>query len=186
MIPACQGADTEMFYDSKRWGDAAKLCQGCPVKTQCLQEFMTDPYAYAGGCTPHQRSRMLARQMMPKPKPERSRGPAARSRVTDEQRTQVLAIFDTELVGPMEIGRRVDLAKSTVQRILRAAGRSRTPEENAELARRGGLSGGQKALGERNALMVMKLFGENYKAKEIAELTGLNLSTVYLIRRKNS
>jgi transposase len=191
--PACRGADTEIFYDTKRWAKAAQYCRGCPVVLQCRKDFADDPYAYAGGMTPTRRNAWVRRSKdSPRPVAGPTREPLApptptsgtRSRLTDEQRAEIIRIFDTERLGTKAIGDRLGVAKSTVQRALRQAGRERSQEEIRELCVRGGEMGGQKALGERNAGMVVQLFADGYKAKEVAEMVGITLSHVYVTRRK--
>lgn len=186
-----------MFYDSTRWSEAVKYCRACPIVAQCRIEFIGDPHAFAGGMSPTQRAAWVQRSedlRLRRIQTEQRHAKALESvtavspsrfqPMDPEKKAEILRIFDTELVGPTEIGRRVGAAKSTVQRICRENGRSRTEEQRLELSRRGGLSGGQKALGERNADMTMKLLADGYKPKEVAEMVGITFGHVYLIRRR--
>lgn len=189
--PACRGADTEIFYDPKWWAKAAQYCRGCPMMLQCRKDFADDPYAYAGGMTPTRRNAWVRRTKdSPRPAPAAvSTAPTTptsgqRAKLTDEKRAEIIRIFDTERLGTKAIADRVGVAKSTVQRVLRIAGRERSPEEIRELSVRGGNSGGQKGVGERNATMVMQLFADAFTPREVAEMTGLTLSHVYVTRRK--
>lgn len=185
--PRCRGENTEIFYDNKRWAEAAQMCRECPltVKLQCRADFAEDPWAYAGGMTPSRRNAWFRRES------ERGRAPKAvtpaprsrRSPLTETEIKNILYIFDTEMVGTKTIADRVGLAKSTVQRCLRAHGRARTEEQNLELARAGGLSGGNKAKGEANTEMIMNLFAAGNSPKEVSEMSGLTLSHVYKTRR---
>lgn len=186
--PRCRGENTEIFYDNKRWAEAAQMCRECPltVKLQCRQDFGEDPWAYAGGMTPGQRNAWFRRESERGRQP-RTVTPAPRSRrakLTEAEIKNILYIFDTEMVGTKTIADRVGLAKSTVQRCLRQHGRARTEEQNLELARAGGLSGGNKVKAEANAEMIMNLFAAGNSPKEVAELAGMTLSHIYLTRRK--
>lgn len=186
--PACRGARTDIFYDSRSWAEAAEHCRRCPlaVKLQCRQDFADDPWAYAGGMTPGQRAAWARNERARLPKSDRP-PPVTRprrSKLTEDEVRDILKIFDTECVGTKSIADRVGLAKSTVQRVLRQNDRTRTAEEQLELSRAGGASGGNKALGEKNAKMVMDLFSKGYSANEVVELSGLSLSHIYLVRRK--
>lgn len=186
---ACRGTDTEVFYQPNTWSDAAKLCRTCPIKLACRNDFAYDPYAYAGGMTPSQRSAWVLyerrRAVEPPPPAPKPSGPRPRLiRVSEEQRAMAIQIFDTEMIGTKAIAERVGIAKSTCQRLLRAAGRHRTEEELHQLAILGGASGGQTGVGERNNEMVKKLLAENYKPKEIADLVGITLGHVYVVRRR--
>lgn len=183
-IPNCRGADTELFYSFTTWPEAAVICRGCPIVAQCRLDFADDPYAFAGGMTPAQRSAWVRANAARKPSPVERRKPEFRKATTPEQRAEVVRIFDTELVGPEKIAGRVGLAKSTVQRILRQAGRKRTEEEVRELARRGARAGGQRAVKERNLAMLKKLLDENYTVAECSEMIGISWGHIYKLRKE--
>jgi transposase len=179
-----------MFYDFTRWGEAAVMCRGCPILEQCRQDHIGDAYAYAGGMTPNKRAAWAATERDRKvrlyaaPKGPRTPTSGPKAKVSAEKTGEILAIWDAELIGTKTLAERVNLAKSTVQRILIAHDRRRSPEERAELARRGGLLGGQEVIREQNNAMVRKLLDENYSRKEIAEIVGVTQSTVSVIIRR--
>lgn len=187
--PRCRGENTEIFYDNKRWAEAAQMCRECPLTTKlaCRRDFAEDPWAYAGGMTPGQRNAWHRRENERKPKPaqpDRRSASSRRSPLTQEEIKNILLIFDTEMVGTKTIADRVGLAKSTVQRVLRQHGRTRSQDEQMELSRRGGQLGGQKAKGEANTEMIMNLFAAGNTPKEVASTSGMNLSHIYSVRRK--
>lgn len=187
--PACRGVDTEIFYDAYRWADAAKLCNACPVKLQCRQEFVDDPYAYAGGMTPGQRRAWRRAPAAPKPKPEPKAPLDGREKtrgrpLTGAKVSEILGIWDSELIGAKLLADRVSVSKSAVQRVLRENGRERSAEERALLAARGSLRNGQVDRGERNREMIKKLHAEGYAPKEIAEMSGITRAHVYKVQRE--
>lgn len=47
--------DPDIFYDETEFEAARKVCETCPVRGQCLDEFTYDRFAFAGGMTPHER-----------------------------------------------------------------------------------------------------------------------------------
>jgi len=182
----CRGMETNAFYEPSRWAEAAKACADCPVLLECRMEFAGDPYAFAGGMTPERRAswHLNNRTARRRRRPDNGGPRSPREKVDDELRSQIIAIWHADLIGPKAIADQVGLAKSTVQRVLRAANLTRTPEQLKELARRGGLSGGQQRQGERNKVMVLSLLADNYTPQEVAKITGLTLGHVYVIRRK--
>jgi hypothetical protein len=185
--PACRGMDTEEFYDATKWGQCAVVCRKCPIVLECRLDFAEDAFAFAGGMTPTQRLNWARknRALLKKRMGRRPAGPQSRRRVSEEDRQRIFEIFDTEVVGTKVISDRVGLSKSCVQRILRESGRRRTPEEELELARRGGRSGGQRRQSERHTEMVIQLCGEGRAPKEIADIIGITFSHVYLLRRRH-
>lgn len=70
---ACVGTDTEAFFPSGKWGTpsdaqevyakAARICDGCPVRVDCLETALAEEgdmarsnrYGMRGGTTPGQR-----------------------------------------------------------------------------------------------------------------------------------
>jgi hypothetical protein len=178
VIGNCHGEDTEMFYDAREWARAAAICKGCPVLAACRLDFAGDPFAYAGGMTPHQRAQWNRQRIATakaRPKPRKG---GFKPRISEEQKEMVLARWDAELIGPAGIAKEFGMAKSTVQTILRKAGRVRTPEELRELSLRGSRT---RVDGEVTRAMVLKLYAENYEPAEIAKLVGVSLGHVYSI-----
>lgn len=192
MIGNCSGTpDPEIFFDSTRWARASKVCKGCPIMMECREAFARDGFAFAGGMTPNKRAAWLRereREATVAAREEvmqgRKRGPYGQYRVTAEKIDEILAVFDTELIGTKAIADRVGVSKSTAQRILRQHGRKRTEAEELEMARLGGLSGGQKRLGEYNETMVMQLFADGYSIPEVCAAVGIQRNAVYYIRRR--
>lgn len=189
----CTGEDTEKFYDPYRWSEAKAVCDGCPLETllACREAFATDPFAFAGGMRPAHRLNWAQNRTDTKRRLEALRGPVEGPaevpqstpgrRVNQEQRDQIIAIFDSGLIGTKEIARRVGVSKTTVVRILRAADRNRTPEENAELSRQGALKGGRPTSAESG---VAQLYAEGATTEDIMEQVGISRSHVYAIRRR--
>lgn len=172
----CTGVNSDIFYEVHEWGKAAGYCVNCPIKLQCREEFITDPWAYAGGMTPSQRNEWRIERRQPKKRTEAPKRPV----ISDDTKADMVAMWDAQLVGPAAIAREFGVAKSTVQRVLRAAGRKRTPEELETLMRRGAALG-PRSDGEVTRSMVRKLYEENYSPKEIAKMVGVSLSHVYAI-----
>lgn len=75
---ARSGADPEVFYTADRFSHpeldtkqidklnghrktvALAICAGCPVREQCLEDNLTDPYGIFGGMLPTHRRRLAA------------------------------------------------------------------------------------------------------------------------------
>lgn len=62
---ACFGSDPNLFYpesmdDEAAWA-ARKVCQGCPVARECLQDALdsNDRFGIRGGLSPKQRTNLL-------------------------------------------------------------------------------------------------------------------------------
>ena len=59
---ACLGMDTELFFpENGKYEQAAQVCAGCAVRTDCLNYAMSfdiDLHGMFGGKTPHQRLRL--------------------------------------------------------------------------------------------------------------------------------
>jgi len=189
--PACRGEDTELFYNADGWARAAALCRKCPlaVKLQCRQDFADDGWAFAGGMTPAQRQAWVHREReRGRKRPPEARTPdgprSTRGRLTEAEKAEIVRMFDAELIGTKAIADRLGYSKSAVQRTLRLAGRRRTPEEELELSRRGGLAGGQMERGRQNTEMVVQLLAAGHSPKQVASMTGLTYSNVYVHRRK--
>lgn len=171
----CKGADTDIFYDRTRWSEAAKFCDGCPILMDCRNRFAEDPWAYAGGMRPHERAIWVLG--------DARKGRAGRRIVTPEKIKEILEIFDGELIGSGKLAERVDLSKSTVQRILRAHGRQRTRQEQLELSRLGGAATKTaRKDGEYTRAMVKKMSEEGYTPAQMARILGKSQSYVYAIQ----
>ncbi|MGV9271429.1 WhiB family transcriptional regulator [Kitasatospora sp. NPDC003701] len=67
---ACRGADTSLFFHpsgergkahDEREEDAKRVCQGCPVRRQCLRHALEvrEPYGVWGGLTETERAALL-------------------------------------------------------------------------------------------------------------------------------
>lgn len=61
---ACQGLDSEMFYNPDRFNEGKVICDFCPVRISCLAYALTirEQYGVWGGRTPEER-RKLARRI---------------------------------------------------------------------------------------------------------------------------
>lgn len=56
---ACIDTDPDIFFDSQRYGDAKKVCAGCPVREVCLEHAIeNEPFGVWGGKTPEGRRRI--------------------------------------------------------------------------------------------------------------------------------
>lgn len=69
---ACAGQDVDRFYpeDPNQYRHAVRLCDGCLVKRECLDEAMLVPasldrFGVFGGLTPPQRRRLREQQATP-------------------------------------------------------------------------------------------------------------------------
>ncbi len=185
-IGKCSGVSAEVFYDEAQWGVAAGICSGCPILLECRKDMAGDPWSYAGGMTPKQRAAWVKAGMLngndaPLMDGRRQR----RGAITPEQVKEMLEIFDNEVIGSGGIAKRLGLSKSSVQRILRAHGRNRTPEEQLELARKGGAANaGGRRDGNRTREMVRALYAQGHTPARIAEIIGVQRSYVYEIHSK--
>ncbi|MFF9129155.1 WhiB family transcriptional regulator [Streptomyces sp. NPDC014806] len=62
---ACRGYDLDLFFSESDYNvDAAKrICAGCPVRTECLDEQLRNEdgsrYGIYGGLTPRERSQLV-------------------------------------------------------------------------------------------------------------------------------
>lgn len=183
----CAGEDTEIFYDSRTWGKAKAICDGCPmaVLLECREAFAEDPYAFAGGMRPMYRLRWAQNRRDEERKVEALHRPEVNPSVNPgsprERRDQVIEIFDSGLVPAREIARRTSMSKTSVIRILREAGRKRTPEEIAEMSRQGGERGGRST---SNPDVVAQMHADGATTEDIMRETGLSRSHIYAIRRK--
>jgi Transcription factor WhiB len=43
LLAACRGLTPDMFYDPATFGDALRVCAGCPVWSQCRQYAEDNP-----------------------------------------------------------------------------------------------------------------------------------------------
>lgn len=63
---ACADADPDAFFDADREAEALAVCEGCPVRADCLDAALTMHLDYGvwGGATAAQRAELvrLARQ----------------------------------------------------------------------------------------------------------------------------
>lgn len=189
--PKCRGTSTEVFYDKHNWAVAAQICRGCPVILECRLDFAEDPYAFAGGMTPEQRSRRNGKGGRPapaRPSPtEKVPGGGGRRILTDETKAEILRLFDEESKGSRAIALCLGIAPSTASRYLKDNNRRRTEGEKRELSRRFAAKGNatQRAKGEETARMVMKLADEDYSRQEVADMTGLSYHHVSRIISNN-
>lgn len=67
---ACRDTDVDVFFPFKTrkvntfhmYDEALAICAGCPVKTQCLEEGLDQPFGVWGGTTPRHRVRLRGRR----------------------------------------------------------------------------------------------------------------------------
>ena len=58
-LTACEGADSEIFFDEERFGEAKAICATCPVQARCLVYAVDcEQFGVWGGATPEERSAM--------------------------------------------------------------------------------------------------------------------------------
>ena len=63
---ACRGATEPFFsYDEERVAHARAICEGCPVREECLQTALADRSLHGvwGGTTQEQRERIRRRRV---------------------------------------------------------------------------------------------------------------------------
>jgi len=53
----CMESDPELFFDPDNYRQAKRLCNRCPVKTECLTMALVndEPYGIWGGLSPRER-----------------------------------------------------------------------------------------------------------------------------------
>lgn len=51
----CNNFDPDLWFEPDHEREVAKVCQGCPVKTMCLQVGLTEQHGVWGGLTPAER-----------------------------------------------------------------------------------------------------------------------------------
>jgi len=67
---ACRGRDPEMFFTGERDPRAArKICEGCPVRAECLQDVLKDEtddrrFGVRAGLTPQERKKLMKERRM--------------------------------------------------------------------------------------------------------------------------
>ncbi|MCX5208515.1 WhiB family transcriptional regulator [Kitasatospora sp. NBC_00240] len=72
LAAACRAVDTSLFFHpfgergqahDDREEEAKKICQGCPVRTQCLRHALAvrEPYGVWGGLSEGERAALLGR-----------------------------------------------------------------------------------------------------------------------------
>lgn len=56
--------DAEIFFTKSAEDQARKVCLGCPVRHLCLAEFLTDPWAFAGGLSAEERASLRRKRLL--------------------------------------------------------------------------------------------------------------------------
>lgn len=81
---ACRGYDLDMFFTDSKGGvaRAKRICAGCPVREECLDEGLRaedgSRYGIYGGLTPDERTELVgSHAAAPKPKPRTGGKPLA-------------------------------------------------------------------------------------------------------------
>lgn len=52
---ACSGEDPEWWFDAVAPAKAKRICNKCPAKELCLEEFQDEEFGIFGGLTPRER-----------------------------------------------------------------------------------------------------------------------------------
>lgn len=112
----CAQVDPKPFHLEK--GDSPRtakwVCGRCEVRAECLEYALQrrEPYGVWGGTTPHERRKLLRGKPLAKPRPR----PETVEKVT------AVTILARSRLNDVEIGRRLDMDKSAVEKIRRRHG----------------------------------------------------------------
>lgn len=107
--------DPDIFYDETEVAAARSVCDQCPVRSLCLDEFKFDRFAFAGGMTADERKRWWKDNVLP----DKPADPEAPRKLTQEDR--VLALV--ELGASYDyISRRLALDVAAVKELQRVRG----------------------------------------------------------------
>lgn len=62
---ACKNdPDPDRFFNDAQKEQAREVCESCPVREACLEEFRTDPWAFAGGYSANERRYMRRKGLL--------------------------------------------------------------------------------------------------------------------------
>lgn len=107
--------DPDIFYDETEEAAARAVCETCPVRGQCLDEFTFDRFAFAGGMTPAERRVWVIDGSIPVRDPD----PEIRHEPTQEER--VLALVELRASYDY-ISRRLGVDVAAVKELHRRKG----------------------------------------------------------------
>ena len=65
--PSCSAYDPDWWFDESYFAKAAEVCQGCPVRTRCLDQALEagETLGVWGGLTPAQRAALPVAAVVP-------------------------------------------------------------------------------------------------------------------------